>query len=59
MSDTWGKSQHRVVCAAVSSHGGFLSCLFIVGVVCTVVNINESGAIEKSSSKPGQQGRPS
>ena len=38
---------------------GFCLVFFIVGVVCTVVNIKESRTTVKSSSKTGQQGGPS
>lgn len=31
-----------VVFAKVSSHEGFWSCVFIIGTICTVVNLNES-----------------
>lgn len=31
-----------VVFAEVSSHEGFWSCVFIIGTICAVVNLNES-----------------
>lgn len=48
---THRQSYACVVFAEVSSHGGFLSCVSVVGTICTMVNLNKSRTKERANSE--------